>query len=213
MFVRFPWKESIALSAPLLGFSKLWFDESAKRREKIQREFANLTYFDSLQHVEAYHVKYPDLAEFIKEQKEFRRTGIPSKNEGNRNCSTSYSQYITISTTDVSKVIKFNNKGKDFFKEAKKQASCGPFSHFWITKRDFRDMIPRPHMIAYLTLVQHYDKVNCNGTNLLLRDKSGPSSWAHPNSCRPSIYDWVENTWDIKCENVYAGDLGEPVCI
>jgi hypothetical protein len=123
-----------------------------------------------------------------------------------------YSQYITILMIEVSKVIKFNNKGKDFFKEAKKQASFGPFSHFWITKRDFRDMIPRPHMIAYLTLVQHYDKVNCNGTNLLLPDKSGPSSWAYPNSYRPSIYDWVENTWDIKCENVFAGDLGEPVC-
>ncbi len=97
-----------------------------------------------------------------------------------------------------------------FFREVKDLAGWDFIPHFWLSKSDVREVVQRPKVVRAMNSLQYYDKVNCNCAGLLrINHLMEPCSWVID---RPSIYTWVEATFDVKCQNVSSFDCDEPNC-
>ncbi len=83
--------------------------------------------------------------------------------------------------------------------------------YFWLFKDDIRAVIQRPKVKRYMESLQYFDKVNCNCAGLGV-NKGKPCTWAEPNSSRPSIYKWIEETFDVESSNINSGDCKGICC-
>lgn len=185
-------KIGIVISAGSCIFSYLY--ESNCRREKMKNAFTALKLDSVLATSERWMKEDPMLKRYIKCQSEWHKNKYETRDKNLKD--------INDGRTAV----------KDFFREAKELAALGPCPYFWLSRSEIQSFIPRPKTLRILQSLQYFDKVNCTSAGLTTRNKKDLCTWAEPKSSRPSIYQWIEQTYEISCEDVYSGDDKAPHC-